>query len=277
LGERLLQASRLLARVSDTPRLDAEILLAHALGFRRSQLLARLRDVMTAEGFDDLVERRLTYEPIAYILGEWEFFGLDLSVEPPLLVPRPETEHLVEAMLDEVGDREARVMDIGTGTGCVAVAVAHNARRARVTATDISALALDVAQSNALRHGLADRVRFLPGSLFDALPPGTALFDVIGSNPPYVEDCAWPELPAVIRLHEDPKALLAGNDGLDVIRLLIRDAPRFLRPGGLLAFEIGMGQDTAVRHMLLNAGYERVRFRPDLAGIPRIALACRPR
>ena len=275
-AERLAGAACRLAAVTETPRLDAEILLAHALAIPRASLFARLRERVEVPAFDDLIERRLAYEPIAYILGEWEFFSLMFTVSPPLLVPRPETEHLVEAVLEFVKDRPARVLDIGAGTGCVAIAIARNASQCRVVATDINPFALETAAANAERHGVSDRITFRTGDLFSALREGDAPFDVIASNPPYVEEDAWPQLPPAIRLHEDPGALLAGKDGLDVVGRIARDAPDFLKPEGLLALEIGMGQSESVEGLLTELGYRAIAFKSDLAGTPRIAHACPP-
>jgi release factor glutamine methyltransferase len=276
LGERLANAARALENVTETPRLDAEILLAHALGIPRASLLARLRESREAPEFESMLSRRLAHEPIAYILGEWEFFGLQLTVEPPLLVPRPETEHLVEVVLEFAGQRPARVLDLCTGTGCVAVAVAHNAPKAQVLATDVNSHALAVATANAARHGVSDRIVFAQGDLLAALNRDEPQFDVVCANPPYVEDGAWDGLPPVIRLHEDRGALLAGPDGLDIVRRLASEAMAYLRSGGLLAFEIGMGQYEAVCKLLLEDGYEAVGVRNDLAGIERIVSARKP-
>lgn len=274
-AERIATATQSLAPITDTPRLDAEILLAHALRIPRASLLARLRECASVPEFDALLGRRLASEPIAYILGEWEFFSLLFRVRPPLLVPRPETEHLVESVLDFVGRSPAEVLEIGTGTGCVAVSVARNAPESRVVATDINPIAIETAAENCRRHGVDNRVTLQQGDLFKALH-AHAEFDVICSNPPYIEDGYWEHLPSVIRLYEDPGALLAGPEGLDVIRRLAESAPHYLRPGGLLAFEIGIGQHGAVEALLSAYGYHDIRFRPDLAGIPRIALAERP-
>jgi len=275
-AQRIALAQEGLAWVTDTPRLDAEILLARALDMPRAALLARLHERTDVPGFDALLERRLTYEPLAYILREWEFYSLGFKVVAPLLVPRPETEHLVEAVLEHVGGASVRVLDCGTGTGCVAVGIAYNAPGCCVVATDANSLAIEVAGENAARHGVAERVELRVGDFFGALSPRDALFDVVCSNPPYVEEGAWPELSPVIRMHEDPAALLAGADGLDVIRRIVQEAPRFLRPGGLLAFEIGEGQAAGVADILGRHGYEKVRFRRDLAGIQRVACAERP-
>lgn len=275
-AERLASATQSLSGVTETPRLDAEILLGRALGISRSSLLARLRDRAPAPAFDAMLERRAASEPIAYILGEWEFFSLRLKVTPPLLVPRPETEHLVEAVIEFVGQGPADILEIGTGTGCIAVAIARNAPKARLIATDISEIAIETAAENSRRHDAADRIVFRRGGLFDVITGTDPLFDVICSNPPYVEEDEWERLEPVIRLYEDPAALVAGHDGLDVIRRLAEEAQAYLKPAGLLAFEIGMGQRDAVNALLLQCGYENVGFRPDLAGIPRIALAQRP-
>lgn len=276
LAERLGKAADALAAVTETPRLDAEILLAHALGIPRAQLLARLRDTVDVAGFDEFIERRLAYEPIAYIMGEWEFFSLPFHVEPPMLVPRPETEHLVETVLSFVKGDSARILEIGTGTGCVAVSVAKNAPACHVTATDIRPETLELARRNARRHGVDGQIEFRVGDLFGALPERTRLYDVICSNPPYIEETSWPSLSPVVRLHEDPRALLAGPDGLDVIRRLVCEAAAYLRPGGMLAFEMGMGQYDRVRSVLVENGYENVEAHCDLAGIERVAVARNP-
>jgi len=275
LAQRLADAANRLAAVTETPRLDAEILLAHALGISRAGLLARLTESLEVEGFDAMLERRLAFEPIAYILGEWEFYSLDFEVAPPVLVPRPETEHLVEVVLEEISDKSLRVLELCTGSGCVAVAIAGNAPHCRIVATDSNARALQVARRNAARHGVSGRVAFVCMDLYAGLGAESALFEAVCANPPYVEEGAWPELSPVIRRHEDPHALLAGKDGLAVIRRIIAGAGRVLAPGGLLAFEIGMGQYDRVSSLLGEGGYEDVRCRRDLSGVKRIAVARR--
>lgn len=272
-AQRLAAAADVLRFVTETPRLDAEILLAHTLGISRSSLLARLGERARAEDFDALVERRLAYEPLAYILGEWEFFSLSFKVVPPLLVPRPETEHLVECVIESSGGKPVRVLDVCTGTGCVAVSVAKNLPESHVWATDVSSRAIEVARENAARHGVEGRIEFRRGDLFGAFAAGEGPFEVICSNPPYVDEASWPALSPVIRMHEDPGALLAGRDGLDVVRRLIADAKSFLKTEGLLAFEIGDGQRAEVERILRDSGYVSVEFVRDLAGIDRIASA----
>ena len=296
VAETIAGAIGRLQPVTETPRLDAEILLAHAMNLSRAQLLARLRDTVPAAAsgqFDTLLARRLAHEPIAYILGHWEFFSLDLITRAPMLVPRPETEHLVEVALERLRARLAeipaslppggphavisaqdglprppRLLDLCTGTGCVAVAVARNAPRAEVAATDLNPAALALARENAVHHNVT--VQFWQGDLFGALPQGTEPFDIIVANPPYVAATTWERLDPVIRLHEDPIALLAGEDGLDIIRRIIPGARTWLQKDGVLAMELGEDQFEAVKTLMEEAGYVRVHFRRDLAGHKRI-------
>lgn len=276
LAERLAEAADLLAGVTETPRFEAELLLAHALGMSRGKLLASLRTAPEVDGYERLLARRLAHEPVAYILGEWEFYSQPVYVERPILVPRPETEHLVEAVLDFVKRRPARILELCAGTGCVAVAVAVHAPQAQILATDINPRAVALARRNVERHGLHARIALGEGDLWDALPPGEAPFDVVCANPPYVEEKDWAGLAPDIRLFEDPGALLAGEDGLAVIRRIAEGAIAHLRTGGLLALEVGMGQYDAVGALLRRCGYVEVGARPDLAGIERVVTACKP-
>jgi release factor glutamine methyltransferase len=271
VAETLQRAERQLAAVSDSPRLDAEILLAHAIGATRAHVLACLGESAPEGAFEALVARRAAGEPIAYILGSWEFFSLEFEVERPALVPRPETEHLVEAVLDFIGSRPAGVLDLCTGTGCVAVAIAKNAPGARILATDLEPRYVDLARRNVARHGLSDRVRVAAGDLFAAVPAGEPPFDAVCANPPYIAEAEWAGLSETIRRYEDPAALIGGSDGLDCVRRIVAAAPRYLRPGGLLAIEIGHGQAWAVRNLLEAGGFLYIEFRRDLAGIERIA------
>ncbi len=277
LAEQLAEAAKRLEQVTETPRLDAELLLGHSLGISRSKLLTQLQMRLTVEGFGEVLERRLESEPIAYILAEWEFFSLSFKVQAPLLVPRPETEHLVEEVLDYIGDSQARVLEIGTGTGCVGISIAHSAPNCKVLATDINEVAIKVADNNAQRHELdQNRIEFRLGDLFSVLTSADGPFDVVCSNPPYIEDGAWDDLPPVVKLYEDRGALLAGNDGFEIIRSLIDGAWQYLKPGGLLAFEMGIGQYVQAGEMLRTKGYEAVAFHKDLAGIDRVATARKP-
>lgn len=267
------EAAETLNAITETPRLDAEILLAHAMGVTRSQLLTRLNDQVEQTRFDHLLQRRRQHEPIAYILGEWEFFSLSFEMQPPVLVPRPETEHLVEAVLEFIQDRPARIFEIGTGTGCISIAIAANAPKATVFASDCNETCIELATRNAQRHSLSARVRFEQSDCFEALTIDDGPFDVVCSNPPYIAESDRDTLPRVVRDYEDPQALFSGVEGLDMIRRIATEAPRWLRPGGLLALEIGMGQHGAVKTILENYGFRNITFRNDLAGIERIALA----
>ncbi len=275
LGETLRDAERRLAAYSDSPRLDAEFLIAHAMGLGRAQLLARLREPAEDAAVESLVARRAAGEPIAHILGTWEFFSIEIEVAPPALVPRPETEHLVEAVLEFIGRGPVRVLDLCTGTGCVAVAVAKHAPGAQVLAADIEPRYVELARRNVARHELAGRVRVAQGDLFAAVPAGEPPFDAVCANPPYVAEGEWAGLSETIRRYEDPGALVSGPEGLDCVRRIVADSPSYLRPGGSLAIEIGFTQAAAVREILHDAGFERVHFRRDLAGIERIACGWR--
>lgn len=276
VAETLRDAETRLAQTSDSPRLDAELLLAHALGTTRGQLFARRNDPVEPEPFAAYLARRLAGEPVAYILGTWEFFSIELETQTPVLVPRPETEHLVEAVLEFVGERPARVLDVCTGTGCVAIAIAMHALETRVDAVDLNPVAVALAERNATRHGLGDRVRMLEGDLFGALPPDAQVYDAVCANPPYVADGEWAGLSETIRNYEDPRALVSGPEGLDCIRRIVAQAPRHLRPGGLLALEMGQGQAEKVSAILETGGFVSLAIRKDLAGIPRIACGIWP-
>ncbi len=276
IGECLGEAARRLADVSETPRMDAEYLMAHALGIRRSDLLARLHAPTVPSAFEALLRRRLAYEPIPYIISEWEFYSLPIRCAPPTLVPRPETEHLVEAVLDAAGNAPVRMLELGTGTGCVAMALAHNLPSARIVATDRAPEAIALARENAARLRLDARIVLLQGDLYHPLRPEDANFDVICSNPPYVEEGLWDSLSRSIRDYEDPRAVLSGPDGLDMIRALVAGAGDFLRPGGFLAMEIGDGQAHAVGEILAAHEFAAITFVNDLAGIRRIATARKP-
>lgn len=256
-----------LAAVTETPRLDAEMLLAHAMGLSRASLLARLREPADTSGFEVLLARRLNYEPLAYIFGEWEFFGLPMYVVPPLLTPRPETEHLVECALDFLFGQSSPcvAVDVCCGTGCVGVAIARNAPGHRLYAVDLRRDAVETTRRNAARHGVF--LEMVQGDLVSAFSPQV---DIIVANPPYVSEDEWRELSPVITRHEDPGALLAGKDGLDCIRQLVPGAARCLRPGGMLVLEIGDTQSAVVAELLAAHGFYAVECRRDLAGIQRV-------
>ncbi len=262
----------------DRARLDAETLLLHVLGKDKAWLMAHPEEeIPAAEAgrYAKLLERRYRGEPIQYITGETEFYGLDFRVTPDVLIPRPETEHLVETVLRvAAGFQAPRIVDIGTGSGAIAIALAHHLPNAAITAIDISRSALGVARQNAEPNGVYDRIRFLEGDLL--APVAGQQFEIVASNPPYVPAIDRASLAVEVRDHEPALALFAGDDGLGIYRRLIPAAFAALVPGGYLALEIGYGQSTAVGELLGDAGFDQIEFFSDLQNIPRVALAQRP-
>ncbi len=258
-----------LAGLVEQPRREAALLLGEVLGLAEAQLYARADDDVAepaAVSYGQLIRRRADRVPVAYLLGRREFYGRTFAVDPRVLIPRPETEHLVEAALNCIGDGAARVLDVGAGCGCIAVTVALERPGSRVVATDVSAGALAVAAANCRRHGVGDRVRLVRADLLAGLRPGA--FDVVVSNPPYIDAGEWASLMPEVRDHEPPEALLAG-DGLEFYRRLLA-AGGFLRAGQRLLLEIGKGQLDAVREMAERGGFEEEWAIADLAGIPRV-------
>ena len=270
-GEALQAARARLAATSKNPRRDAEVLLAHLLGCDQAALLThpeRLLSPFELDHFERLLRRRLACEPMQYITGEQEFFGLHFEVSPDVLIPRPETEHLVEAVLERFGAGDnPRIVDVGTGSGAIAVALAHALPLARVTAVDLFSPALQVARRNAQRHGLLERMTFLQSDLLQAID--ATGFDAVVSNPPYVAERE--ALEPQVADYEPHSALYAGPTGLEVYERLIPQARKILKPEGWLLLEIGYGQRLAVE-ALLNS-WRGVRFLPDLQGIPRVVEA----
>ncbi len=261
--------AQLLAQ-SGLPPLEARMLLERALEKTRAWLIAHADEAAGADAeraFAALVERRGKGEPIAYILGEREFYGLELGVTPAVLIPRPETELLVELALARIPENTAmRVLDLGTGSGAIAVVLAKQRPQARLTAVDLDYPALSVARANAKRHGVS--VRFFCGDWFGAL--SGEVFDLIVANPPYVA-AADPHLAAGDLRFEPQRALLGGADGLDCIRAIVAKAGAHLQAGAWLLFEHGYDQAEACRALLQAQGYAEVQSWPDLAGIPRVS------
>lgn len=276
VSQQLVAATRALEAVSDTPRLDAELLMAHALGLNRNELLLRARDLATPPVFDALLQRRLAHEPFAYIRGYQEFWDLTLAVTPATLIPRGDSETLIEASIGHFRDREppARILDLGTGSGALLLAALSVFSEAEGTAIDASLDALAVAQANAERLGFGNRARFLRRSWRDAgWADDLGHFDLILCNPPYVETDA--ELARQVRDHEPASALFAGQDGLDEYKLLIPQTAALLAPGGVATFEIGLSQDEAVTHLAKEQGFA-VSAHRDLAGIIRALSLSKP-
>ena len=258
-------------------RPDSELLLRHLLKLERAALLVRWNDVLDRKEsahFDELLQRRLAGEPIQYIVGEAEFYGFPFRITRDVLVPRPETEHVVEkAIALARGLASPRMVDVGTGSGAIAIALAHELPHAGLTAIDLSAPALEIAKENARRNGVADRIRFMRGDLL--APVAGEQFDLVVSNPPYVATAERDTLAVEVRDYEPPMALFAGEDGLSIHRRLIWQARDVLVPGGFVVLEIGCNQADAVSSLLLGEGFNRIEFTPDLQGIPRVASATR--
>jgi len=278
LAALLSNATAALAATSPTPRLDAELLLAHALGWPRARLLAERDHTPTpaqAAAFTAMIVRRAVLEPVAYLVGQKEFYGLDFYVDRRVLIPRPETELLVELTLTEAARRPPStvhrpllIADIGTGSGAIAVALAVQLPAATLYATDLSAEALAVAARNIERHSLGGRVRLLHGDLLAPLPEPA---DIIVSNPPYT---VLAEVEANVRAHEPWLALEGGPDGAAIYRRLLAMLPAYLRPGGAVLLEIGAWQGELVAGLLRAALPDaEVRVRQDLAGHDRVVVA----
>lgn len=260
-------ADALSAAGVEDARFDAEVMLAEATGWERARLIAEPEVELppaAGRGFAEMVRRRLRREPVAYIFGRKGFRGIELAVDPRVLIPRPETELLVELAVEE---QPRRVLDVGTGSGAVALAVATELPECEVVATDTSPAALEVARANAERLGLTAGVEFHEGTL----PPGDALFDLVLANLPYVSEAEWPDLEPEVTEWEPREALLAGPDGLDAIRAFLQASP----PARCLALEIGEGQAGAVGELMLEAGFGEIEVRKDLAEIERVVVGKR--
>ena len=283
--------------------LTAELLLLHVLGRNRTWLYAHPEELVSdfnAQHFFDLIARRITGEPTQYLTGKQEFWGLEFEITPDVLIPRSETEHVIEVALDRLALRELhagrpqtttgeglQVADIGTGSGCIAIALAKELPAANFVATDICATALEVAKRNAQRHGVADRIRFIECNLLDAFPVAaqhaapvvhqspitrhqSAQFDLIASNPPYIGRREAASLPREVRDHEPHSALFGGEEGYEFYAGLIAQAAQHLKPVGILVIELGHNSLEAVQPLLDSSAWTNVGVTNDLAGIPRV-------
>ncbi len=275
IARAIVEAAQIL-RQAGVPeaRREAASLLEHITGHDRTFLIThaetalKLSDVRRLR---ELVERRAAGEPLQYMKGYQEFYGLDFEVTPDVLIPRPETELLVEKaleLLDKMA-QPARICDVGTGSGCIPIIILHERPTAQAVALDISLPALRVAVRNAARHGVRERLAFVASDCFSALDLQHARFSMIVSNPPYITEDALAELQSEVRDHEPRVALTPGGDGLHIIRSLIADAPRFLDSGGYLLMEIGFDQHEAVRELIDSDVWELLDIHKDLQGIPR--------
>jgi release factor glutamine methyltransferase len=295
----IVAASARLARAGvESARLDAELLMAAAAGISRATLVAGGVQIgaAAAERFERMIARRAAREPLAYIVGHREFFSLEFAVRPDVLIPRPETEAVVEATLDFLRERERRrdpsgvgtvserpyyssttVLDIGTGSGAIAIAIAANAPGARIVALEISKVSREVAADNARRHRCADRITLLEGDCFAAFEGGAPLdpFDLMVSNPPYIAEAEFGALAPEVRDFEPRVALEGGRDGLSFYRKIVAALPRWLARDGEVILEVGAGQAEAVEAMMRAAGCAVGARRRDLAGVERVVRARR--
>jgi release factor glutamine methyltransferase len=263
-----------------SPRLDVELLLGRVLKLDRVRLLIdadRPLEKTELATYRELHQRRRAGEPVAYLLGVREFYGRPFRVDRRVLIPRPDTETLVEVGLDRTRhlSLSARVLDLCTGSGCVAISLARERPTTRVIGTDVSPGALEVAAENAIRLG-AVNLGFLRSDLFSALDPRRHRFDLITANPPYIPEGDLPGLQVDVRAFEPKLALVSGLDGLTLARKIIAEAPRFLDPGGVLAMELGAGQAPAVRRLFESSGFVDIEARRDLGGHERVVSGMKP-
>jgi release factor glutamine methyltransferase len=272
------ESQLLLGPHPEKARQDSEIFLLGTIAQNRAWLLAHLEDSLSsreADCYKGLLEQRVSGEPVQYIQVKCEFYGLPFRVTRDVLIPRPETELAVEkAILPMRTVSQPRILDVGTGSGAIAIALAKHLTDARILATDISRAALDIAEWNAGQNEVSERIRFLEGDLLE--PVAGEEFELIISNPPYVAERDRSTLAVEVRDFEPAQALFAGEDGLAIYRRLIPAAHTALVPGGWIVLEIGFGQEASVRALLRDAGFEAIDFAADLQGIARVASARRP-
>lgn len=273
--------AELAAAKTPSHALAAELLLMHATGADRAWIYAhgeRELSEEAAQQFFELVARRAKGVPTQYLTGKQEFWGIEFEVTPAVLIPRPETEHVIEVGLERIAEHATRndslcIADVGTGSGCIAVALARELPNAHVTATDISVEALKIAMCNAEKQGVAGRVKFVECDLLDVAGCRSGKFDLIASNPPYVARAEEHGLAREVREHEPEQALFGGATGTEIYARLITQAAHNLRAGGLLVMEIGFGAAQRVRDMLVGQLWNDIRVTHDLAGIPRVISA----
>ena len=271
VSDALHTATAMLTRVSESARLDAELLLEHVTGLPRTQFHAfpeRSLPPQAGWSFQQLVKRRMQGEPIAYIRGHQEFWSLLFEVSPAVLIPRPETEFVVERALEHLGAEESTALDLGTGSGAIALAIASERPNVRITAVDVSADTLAVASRNAARLQTPG-VRFVQSNWFASLKTTDAQFNVIVSNPPYIA-ADDPELHPLVRRFEPTAALIPGPSGMEAIKQIAAAAPRYLAANGWIVIEHGWKQSSYVRDLLVRAGFAHVRSHADLAGHERV-------
>lgn len=278
LARALVEAAQILrqAGIAEARR-EAASLLEHLTGRDRTFLITHAETTLAATDVRHLralVERRAAGEPLQYITGRQDFYGLEFEVTPDVLIPRPETELLVEKALQLLDEKEERplICDVGTGSGCIAISLLHARSSARAIGLDLSLPALRIAARNAVRHNVSERLYLLASDCLSALGAGAARFSILVSNPPYVREDALSGLQREVRDHEPHMALTPGGDGLRIIRRLLMDAPPFLQTGGHFLLEIGYDQHEAVRQLVDATVWELLDIQEDLQGIPRIVV-----
>jgi release factor glutamine methyltransferase len=267
------------AKGIDSPRLNAELLIGHSLGLKRMQLYLQFERVLSPaelEALRPLVRRRGQREPVQYIIGETDFSGLKLKVDRRALIPRPETERLVEIITQRAAVPPASILDLGTGSGAIALALAQHFPEARVTAVDTSETALALARENAAACALAERVQFLTSHWYAGVPEESR-FDLVVSNPPYLSSAETAETLPEVRDHEPAAALTASDDGFADLEMIVTAAPRFLSPQGWLALETGINHHARLAAVAAQAGFQRTESLQDLTGRDRFFLAWRER
>jgi release factor glutamine methyltransferase len=261
----------------ESPRLESELLLAHARKCPRIRLYTEFTALLTDDErviMRELVQRRAKREPLAYIVGTREFYGRSFDVEAGVLIPRPETETLIDVCLERIPRDEPReIIEVGFGSGCIAVTIAKQRPQCSVIATDTSSAAMKIASRNVEKHGVTGRVTLLAGDALEPLRNCGRQFDGLVSNPPYIRDDERPGLQPEVGLHEPAEALYAGADGLDVVRKIVSQAPAFMKPGAFLALELDPSQCAAVTTLLIDAGFQSATTRRDLSGNDRIVEA----
>ena len=275
IKEILIKYSKELEEISSTPRLDVETLLQKVLGVDRLYILLNLDRVLSNDEeqlFNKFIEERLNNRPIAYIVGNREFMGLDFYVQEGVLIPRPDTEILVEEVIELAKDKgKVNILDIGTGSGAITVSLAKYLENAKVTSVDISDIALEIGKRNAMENNVVDRIDFIKSDLFSALDKNVK-FDIIVSNPPYIKREVIETLDKQVKDFEPYNALEGGIDGLDFYRAITTQAKDFLKEGGILAYEVGHDQSEDVSKLMEMDGYTNIYTRKDLQQIDRVVI-----
>ena len=275
IKEILIKYSKELEEISSTPRLDVETLLQKVLNVDRLYILLNLERNLSEEEenlFNKFIEERLNNRPIAYIVGNREFMGLDFYVQEGVLIPRPDTEILVEEVIEIAKDKgEINILDIGTGSGAITVSLAKYLENAKITSVDISEIALEIGKKNAVSNNVDDRIEFIKSDLFSSIDKGKK-FDIVVSNPPYIKREVIDTLDKQVKDFEPYNALEGGIDGLDFYRAITKEAKNFLRKGGTLAYEVGHDQSEDVSKLMEMDGYTNIYTRKDLQQIDRVVI-----